>query len=393
MDFGMSNNERLILRMTNEEKGYFSSLLEMADKNMTGKLEGKVAANFLKKSGLPKEILKNIWLIAAQTNPNFLEKDEFYIALRLVALAQNGMECSKEAIRLNHPIPPLPKFDLKNASSSIATSTTGQSFASSVAQQNPQMNINISGFTILPEQSAQYENLFKSQKDGDESISILKAKQIWLSSGVSNDTVNQAIMLLPNGDTLESLNNRQFHVCTHLIFNSLKLPIPSVLPSALIEYLGTSQSHTEPVEESQEKGATNPQNNVNVVESVLFRDFKMKPIVHVDRKSNMAHYRGVSDVGLIAGTKNLYEQLKLMKEDAEEENKFLTRELDDNVKLLNSFIDDIEKMNRLIANTDQKAKSIKDEIVEYRRKINIENDEMVKISMNMKMIQDDIKKN
>jgi len=31
-----------------------------------------------------------------------------------VALAQNKMEFTEESIRINHPIPPLPKFDLKN---------------------------------------------------------------------------------------------------------------------------------------------------------------------------------------------------------------------------------------------------------------------------------------
>ena len=58
MSYGYDNN-RLILKATQEEKGYFSSLYEMADNTMSGKLEGKVAANFLKKSGLPKDILKD----------------------------------------------------------------------------------------------------------------------------------------------------------------------------------------------------------------------------------------------------------------------------------------------------------------------------------------------
>ena len=54
--------EKLILKMTNEEKGFFSNLFDMVDENSLGRLEGKAAANFLKKSGLPKNILKKFGL-------------------------------------------------------------------------------------------------------------------------------------------------------------------------------------------------------------------------------------------------------------------------------------------------------------------------------------------
>ena len=85
----------------------------MADPKGINKLEAKEAADFLKKSGLPKEMLRKIWLIAARTDTSFLLKEELYLAFRLVALAQNNMEVSEECIKLNHPLPPPPKFDFK----------------------------------------------------------------------------------------------------------------------------------------------------------------------------------------------------------------------------------------------------------------------------------------
>lgn len=87
----------------------------MVDKEGTNRVEGKEAAEFLRKSGLPKDVLRAIWLISAKSDPGYLEKDEFYVALRLIALAQNNMEVSEESIRLNHPIPPTPKFNFRNA--------------------------------------------------------------------------------------------------------------------------------------------------------------------------------------------------------------------------------------------------------------------------------------
>ena len=42
----------------------------------------------MKKSGLSKDTLKSIYLIASQYNKQFLERDEFYVALKLI---QNNM--------------------------------------------------------------------------------------------------------------------------------------------------------------------------------------------------------------------------------------------------------------------------------------------------------------
>ena len=468
------DNNRLILKMTQEEKGYFSSLYEMADSTMSGKLEGKIAANFLKKSGLPKEILKKIWLISAQTDPSFIEKDEFYVALRLVALAQNNLECSAESIRLNHPIPPLPKFDLKvddtsstfslpktsistnnlnsnfnpmnnnnmgnlnplnnsnnnininykqinnNSNNNINNNTINENnmntnindnfkqmnnmnnnnfnetnnmntnfndihnmnnnfnqmnnnMNNNYNQMNNNMNVN---YEITPQDIENYKSIYLVNKDEDNSISIQKAKQIWSGSGISNNIIDKILDLIPN-KTNNSLKEKEFHVCTHLILK--KLPIQNFLPSSLNDYL-------------KSKDELNFQNNHNQpgnIENVLYKEFNMKPIVHIKRKSNMNHYKGVEQVGTISGTKNLLEQLKLMNEDTNEENKFLTKELDENMELLNSFYDDIQKINKMILNVDNKIVSTKNLIMEYRRKKNIENDNIAKMNVEMKMSKEE----
>ena len=40
---------------------------------------------FFKKSGLPVDVLKKIWLVAAKTTNESLNQNEFFIALRLIA--------------------------------------------------------------------------------------------------------------------------------------------------------------------------------------------------------------------------------------------------------------------------------------------------------------------
>lgn len=61
------------------------------------------------KSGLQVDKLKNIWEIAARTSNEYLTKEEFYVALRLIAYMQNNINATEEAIKLNTEAP-LPTF-------------------------------------------------------------------------------------------------------------------------------------------------------------------------------------------------------------------------------------------------------------------------------------------
>lgn len=54
--------------------------------------------SFFKRSGLPVDLLKNFWLIAARTSPEFLTKEEFYTVLRLIAYAQHGIKPNEESL-------------------------------------------------------------------------------------------------------------------------------------------------------------------------------------------------------------------------------------------------------------------------------------------------------
>jgi epidermal growth factor receptor substrate 15 len=62
-----------------------------ADPSGNNKVGGKEGVAFFKRSGLEKDVLRNIWLLAAKTSNEYLMRDEFYLALRLIAYAQNGI--------------------------------------------------------------------------------------------------------------------------------------------------------------------------------------------------------------------------------------------------------------------------------------------------------------
>ena len=103
---------KLNVQLTREENMLYNKLYNMLDNNNVGRILAKPAANFMKTSGLDKNTLKKIWLTAAVTSNTQIEKDEFFVALRLIALAQNNMPFSEENIERNSPIPPLPQFNL-----------------------------------------------------------------------------------------------------------------------------------------------------------------------------------------------------------------------------------------------------------------------------------------
>ena len=98
------------IQLSNKEKGYYSNLLMQADPSDSGKVAGQVGVAFFKRSGLPVDLLKSFWLIAARTTPEYLTRDEFYVALRLIAYAQHGIKPNEESLSFNIEVD-LPRFD------------------------------------------------------------------------------------------------------------------------------------------------------------------------------------------------------------------------------------------------------------------------------------------
>ena len=213
--------KRLYVKLTQEEKGYFSNLFQLVDAQGLGKLKNKDAANFMKKSGLNKNILKNIFLIASPKSKQYLERDEFYVALRLIALAQNNMPFNEQAIILNKPIPPLPNFNLKKDFLADGDSA----------------------FELRDDEKVKYKRIFDINKDGNnDNISAKKAIQMWRSTGVSDNTIQKIADVLKPNEIRGYLNLREFQVATHLINLSDRHEIPTQLPVNLKKYLGRNDN-------------------------------------------------------------------------------------------------------------------------------------------------------
>uniref|UniRef100_A0A8C2Q1X4 EH domain-containing protein n=1 Tax=Cyprinus carpio TaxID=7962 RepID=A0A8C2Q1X4_CYPCA len=85
----------------------YELVMTFVDPSSSGRVGAGDAALFLKRSGLTDLVLGKIWDLADSDCKGLLNKQQFFVALRLVACAQNGLEVSLKS--LNTAVPP-PKF-------------------------------------------------------------------------------------------------------------------------------------------------------------------------------------------------------------------------------------------------------------------------------------------
>ena len=93
------------------EKAYYDGLFSRADVNRTGAIGGREAVQFLSLSGLPLPILKQVWNLSDTTRGAKLSRTDFYIAMRLILLAQRGVPPSVEGINSPQGLGELPQFN------------------------------------------------------------------------------------------------------------------------------------------------------------------------------------------------------------------------------------------------------------------------------------------
>uniref|UniRef100_A0A9J8BL61 Epidermal growth factor receptor pathway substrate 15-like 1a n=2 Tax=Cyprinus carpio TaxID=7962 RepID=A0A9J8BL61_CYPCA len=141
------------------------------DPGNTGRVGPTEAALFLKKSGLPDITLGKIWDLADPDGKGFLDKQGFYVALRLVACAQSGHDISISG--LNLPVPP-PKFkDHSSPSLSSVTST------------------NESHWAVRPEEKSKFDGIFESLAPVNGLLSGEKVKPVLINSKLPVDVLGK----------------------------------------------------------------------------------------------------------------------------------------------------------------------------------------------------------
>ncbi|CAL1377319.1 unnamed protein product [Linum trigynum] len=77
----------------------FDSYFRRADLDGDGQISGAEAVAFFQASGLPKQVLAQVWMYADQRKAGYLGRQEFYNALKLVTVAQSKRDLTPDLVR------------------------------------------------------------------------------------------------------------------------------------------------------------------------------------------------------------------------------------------------------------------------------------------------------
>ncbi|XP_074194079.1 epidermal growth factor receptor substrate 15-like 1 isoform X4 [Rhinolophus sinicus] len=191
----------------------YESYYKQVDPAYTGRVGASEAALFLKKSGLSDIILGKIWDLADPEGKGFLDKQGFYVALRLVACAQSGHEVTLSNLNLNMPPP---KFH-DTSSPLMVTPPSAEAH-----------------WAVRVEEKAKFDGIFESLLPINGLLSGDKVKPVLMNSKLPLDVLGR-VWDLSDIDKDGHLDRDEFAVAMHLVYRALeKEPVPSILPPALI---------------------------------------------------------------------------------------------------------------------------------------------------------------
>lgn len=318
-----------------------------------GTLTGAIIAGVFPRSGLSKETLATIWKLSDRRKRRTLDRDDFYIALRLVAIAQSKHPVSYDSM-LKFQDLPLPVFKgLPLPSGTVNESSVDRSDTDASKSIDEQ-------WMIKKEEKIAYERLFSvADKDGDGLINGEEARTFFAKSGLHKMTLAK-IWELSDTDKDHRLNNEEFVIAMHLITGcKRKLSLPSTLPDALAPDAVKNLS-SDPANQGADQDQRNDTDEDN---DTGF----LKPKVKLDIDLN----------GLDLAT------LKMMAENAQEQTRTLARQLETATSLVES-LETREK--ELKENVDLKTKGMKFEHERVSEIMQAKDDSKKQLSMQADII-------
>ncbi|XP_063323438.1 epidermal growth factor receptor substrate 15 isoform X1 [Pelmatolapia mariae] len=191
----------------------YDKYYRQVDPTGSGRVAAADAALFLKRSGLADLVLGKIWDLADSERKGALNKQQFFIALRLVACAQNGLEVALKS--LNVAVPP-PKFH----------DTSSPLLAGGGAADLP--------WVVKPEEKMKFDSIFDSLGPVGGMLSGEKVKPVLLNSKLPVDILGR-VWELSDIDRDGMLDRDEFSVAMYLVYRALEgEPVPMSLPPPLV---------------------------------------------------------------------------------------------------------------------------------------------------------------
>uniref|UniRef100_A0A8C7I797 Epidermal growth factor receptor pathway substrate 15 n=1 Tax=Oncorhynchus kisutch TaxID=8019 RepID=A0A8C7I797_ONCKI len=224
----------------------YDKYYRQVDPSGSGRVAAADAALFLKRSGLADLVLGKIWDLADSDRKGCLNDQQFFIALRLVACAQNGLEVALKS--LNLAVPP-PKFH----------DTSSPLLPGGVSIDSP--------WVVKTEEKLKFDAIFESLSPVGGMLSGEKVKPVLLNSKLPVDVLGR-VWELSDLDRDGMLDRDEFAVVMYLVYRALEgEPIPMSLPATLVP---PSKRKKLPVSVPPQRPQLTPISN-NPVPSVSFQ--------------------------------------------------------------------------------------------------------------------------
>ncbi|KAI9244241.1 hypothetical protein BY458DRAFT_447881 [Sporodiniella umbellata] len=200
--------------LTPQEKRLYSHLFQLVSKSQDGIVLGTEAVQFFATSGVPNEILSEIWETADRDKVGYLLPETFAIALKLIACAQHGKEATEPILATSVP---LPQFDGVVAPSPMITKSDS--------------------IPITAAEREKYSNIFRVHQPTNGAMDAETARNVFLKSKLPTDTLGQ-IWALADVRQSGTLSQTEFVIAMHyiakLMDGTLK-SLPDKLPSAVFQ--------------------------------------------------------------------------------------------------------------------------------------------------------------
>ncbi|XP_073848886.1 epidermal growth factor receptor pathway substrate 15 isoform X3 [Musca autumnalis] len=203
----------------------YEAYYKQMDPKGTGTIEAMAAAKFLKKSGLSDVVLSRVWDLSDPNGKGYLDKPGFFVALKLVSLAQAGHVYNMNNIYMDTEKPPkvgdIPKIMPPRVPPSPVVTAV------------PAAAVPTGDWSIRVIDRLKYEQLFESLKPVGGMLPGNKVKGVLLDSKLPMETLGK-IWDLADQDKDGNLDKHEFIVAMHLVYKTLeKRTVPDVLPPEL----------------------------------------------------------------------------------------------------------------------------------------------------------------
>lgn len=211
--------------LSSQEQAFYNQKFHQLDAEDLGVVTGEAVRPLFASSGLPGQILSQVWAMVDIDNKGFLNLNEFSAALRMIAQLQQA------------PNQPISTALFENAPTQLAALSISQK---PTPMQSASATANTNNTDIPPLSAndiAKFSQLFDRTAKGAQTVPGDKAKDIFLKARLPNQTLGE-IWALCDRDTSGVLDKSEFIMAMYLIQLSMchhpsMNPPPVALPTQL----------------------------------------------------------------------------------------------------------------------------------------------------------------